>query len=96
MFKLMLVSFNHDTGEFADHEFNRFCREHSIVRIEKEFINSQGSIYYSFFIEYQARRIILSNLTVSMGLGNKNELQMGNKGLPVGNLTSQFFANIYA
>ena len=56
MYRLILVKFNHDTGEFDDHEFNRFCREHSIVRIEKEFINSQGSIYYSFFIEYQARR----------------------------------------
>ena len=33
-------------------------------------------------------RIILSNQTVSMGLDEK-------KGLPVGNLTSQFFANIY-
>jgi len=32
---------------------------------------------------------------VSMGLGNKKELHMGSKGLPVGNLTSQFFANIY-
>ncbi|HRY83740.1 MAG TPA: reverse transcriptase/maturase family protein [Candidatus Cloacimonadota bacterium] len=33
-------------------------------------------------------RIILSNQTASMGLEEK-------KGLPVGNLTSQFFANIY-
>lgn len=33
-------------------------------------------------------RIILSNQTVSMGMEE-------NKGLPVGNLTSQFFANIY-
>ena len=40
-------------------------------------------------------RIILSNQTESMGLVNKNELQNGCKGLPVGNLTSQFFANIY-
>lgn len=40
-------------------------------------------------------RIILSNQTVSMGLGKNNGLQMGSRGLPVGNLTSQFFANIY-
>jgi hypothetical protein len=46
---LMLVRFNRDTCEFEDQEFNRFCREHSVVRIEKEFINSEGDIYYSFF-----------------------------------------------
>jgi len=52
----MLVRFNRDTGEFEDQEFNRFCREHSVIRIEKEFINSEGDIYYSFFIEYHERR----------------------------------------
>ncbi len=56
MFRLMLVRFNRDTGEFEDQEFNRFCREHSVVRIEKEFINSGEDIYYSFFIEYHERR----------------------------------------
>ncbi len=56
MYRLMLVRFNRDSGEFEDQEFNRFCREHNVVRIEKEFINSDGNIYYSFFIEYQDRR----------------------------------------
>ena len=56
MYRLMLVRFNRDSGEFEDQEFNRFCREHNVVRIEKEFINSDGNIYYSFFIEYQERR----------------------------------------
>ncbi len=49
MYRLMLVRFNRDSGEFEDQEFNRFCREHNVVRIEKEFINSDGNIYYSFF-----------------------------------------------
>lgn len=56
MYRLMLVRFNRDSGEFEDQEFNRFCREYNIVRIEKEFINIEGNIYYSFFIEYQDRR----------------------------------------
>ena len=56
MFRLMLVRFNRDTGDFDDMEFNRFCREHNVVRIEKEFINCEGNIYYSFFMEYQDRR----------------------------------------
>ncbi len=56
MFKLMLVRFDRDRGEFEDQEFNRFCQEHNIVRIDKEFINSEGNIYYSFFIEYVPRK----------------------------------------
>ena len=56
MFKLMLVRFDRDSGEFADQDFNKFCHEHSIIRIEKEFINSDGNIYYSFFIEFVARK----------------------------------------
>jgi len=38
MNRLMLVRFNRDTGEFDDLEFNRFCREHNVVRIEKRFL----------------------------------------------------------
>lgn len=56
MFKLMLVRFDRDRGEFDDREFNRFCQEQNILRIDKEFINSDGNIYYSFFIEYLPRK----------------------------------------
>ena len=52
----MLVPFNRDSGEFEDQEFNKFCREHSVIRIEKEFIHTDGSIFYSFFIEYHEKR----------------------------------------
>ena len=56
MFKLLLVRFDRDTGRFEDDEFNKFCAEQNIVRIDKEFINSNGEIYYSFFIEYHSRK----------------------------------------
>ena len=56
MYKLMLVRFDRDRGEFDDREFNRFCQEQNILRIDKEFINSDGNIYYSFFIEYLPRK----------------------------------------
>jgi len=56
MYRLMLVRYDKDSGEFADQEFNKFCREHSIVRIEKEFINRESNVFYSFFIEYQDKR----------------------------------------
>jgi len=56
VFKLMLVRFDRDRGEFDDREFNRFCQEQNILRIDKEFINSDGNIYYSFFIEYLPRK----------------------------------------
>jgi hypothetical protein len=56
MFKLMLVRFDRDSSRFEDDEFNKFCAEQNIVRIEKEFINSNGEIYYSFFIEYHSRK----------------------------------------
>jgi len=57
MFKLILVRFDRDAGRFEDDEFNKFCAEQNIVRIEKEFINTGGEIYYSFFIEYHTRHI---------------------------------------
>jgi len=41
-----------------DEEFNKFCAEQSIVRIEKEFINTGGEIYYSFFIEYVSPKVV--------------------------------------
>ena len=56
MFKLILVRFDRDSGHFEDEEFNKFCTEQNIVRIEKEFINTGGEIYYSFFIEYHSRK----------------------------------------
>ena len=56
MFKLLLVRFDRDTGRFEDDKFNKFCAEQNIVRIEKEFINTGGEIYYSFFIEYHSRK----------------------------------------
>ncbi len=56
MFKLILVRFDGDAGRFEDEEFNKFCAEQNIVRIEKEFINTGGDIYYSFFIEYHSRK----------------------------------------
>ncbi|MFA5671832.1 MAG: formylglycine-generating enzyme family protein [Synergistaceae bacterium] len=56
MFKLILVRFDRDAGRFEDDEFNKFCAEQNIVRIEKEFINTGGEIYYSFFIEYHSRK----------------------------------------
>jgi superfamily II DNA helicase RecQ len=56
MYRLMLVRYDKDSGEFADQEFNKFCRKHSIVRIEKEFINTDSNIFYSFFIEYHDKR----------------------------------------
>jgi len=46
MFKLMLVRFDRDRGEFEDQEFNRFCQDNNVIRIEKEFINNEGNIYY--------------------------------------------------
>jgi superfamily II DNA helicase RecQ len=52
MFKLLVVRFDRDSGSFDDAEFNKFCEGHSIVRIEKESLNIEGNIYYSFFIEY--------------------------------------------
>ncbi|MDD4223629.1 MAG: HRDC domain-containing protein [Candidatus Cloacimonetes bacterium] len=58
MYRLILVRFDRDNGCFDDAEFNKFCAEQSIVRIEKEFINSNGEIYYSFFIEYVSRKAV--------------------------------------
>jgi ribonuclease D len=52
----MLVRFDRDRDEFDDQEFNKFCQDHNIIRIEKEFINTEGNIYYSFFIEYLPRK----------------------------------------
>jgi superfamily II DNA helicase RecQ len=54
----MLVRFDRDNGRFEDDEFNKFCAEQNIVRIEKEFINSNGEIYYSFFVEYHSRKTL--------------------------------------
>jgi len=47
MFKLMLVRFDRDRGEFDDGEFNRLCQGNNILRIDKEFINADGNISLS-------------------------------------------------
>ncbi len=60
MFKLMLVRFDRDIGRFDDEEFNKFCTNNNIVRIDKEFINTGGEIYYSFFIEYHPKKPVQS------------------------------------
>jgi superfamily II DNA helicase RecQ len=60
MFKLILVRFDRDSGRFDDEEFNKFCSNNNIVRIEKEFINTGGEIYYSFFIEYHPKKPVQS------------------------------------
>ena len=52
MFKLIVVRFDRNTGTFDDAEFNKFCEEHSIIKIEKETLHVEGNIFYSFFIEY--------------------------------------------
>lgn len=52
----MLVRFDRDSGRFEDDEFNKFCAEQNIIRIDKEFINTSGDIYYSFFIEYHSKK----------------------------------------
>ena len=54
MFKLMVVRFDRNSGTFDDAEFNKFCEEHSIIKIEKETLQVEGNIFYSFFIEYLA------------------------------------------
>ena len=52
MFKLLVVRFDRNSGTFDDAEFNKFCEEHSIIKIEKETLHVEGNIFYSFFIEY--------------------------------------------
>lgn len=52
----MVVRFDRDKGIFEDTEFIKFCEENNIVKIDKEFINLEGNIYYSFFIEYLSRK----------------------------------------
>ena len=52
----MLVRFDRDKGVFEDQGFNQFCQNNNIIRVEKEFINNEGNIYYSFFIEYLPRK----------------------------------------
>ncbi len=56
MYKLIVVRFDSSAGSFDDAEFNKFCEQHSIVKIEKETLHIDGKIYYSFFIEYQSRK----------------------------------------
>ena len=77
MFKLILVCFDRDTGRFEDDEFNKFCAEQNIVRIEKEFINTGGEIYYSFFIEYHSRKA--GNEKPDMAKLSERELEQYNR-----------------
>ena len=77
MFKLILVRFDRDAGRFEDDEFNKFCAEQNIVRIEKEFINTGGEIYYSFFIEYHSRKA--GNEKPDMAKLSERELEQYNR-----------------
>jgi len=77
MFKLILVRFDRDAGRFEDEEFNKFCAEQNIVRIEKEFINTGGEIYYSFFIEYHSRKA--GNEKPDMAKLSERELEQYNR-----------------
>ena len=53
IYKLIVCRFDRDKGSFDDSEFEKFCEEHQILSIEKQFFNVEGNVYYSFFIEYQ-------------------------------------------
>jgi hypothetical protein len=77
MFRLILVRFDRDSGRFEDEEFNKFCAEQNIVRIEKEFINTGGEIYYSFFIEYHSRKA--GNEKPDMAKLSERELEQYNR-----------------
>ena len=77
MFRLILVRFDRDSGRFEDEEFNKFCTEQNIVRIEKEFINTGGEIYYSFFIEYHSRKA--GNEKLDMAKLSERELEQYNR-----------------
>lgn len=56
MYKLMVVRFDRNTGNYDDAEFTKFCEDNSIIRIDKEFVNTGSNVYYSFFIEYLPRK----------------------------------------
>ncbi|MCB5287940.1 MAG: hypothetical protein LHW64_09065 [Candidatus Cloacimonetes bacterium] len=62
MYKLIVVRFDSSSGSFDDAEFNRFCEQHSILKIEKETLNSiltafgvqAGLINHAFTVNYTA------------------------------------------
>jgi hypothetical protein len=45
MYKLIVVRF--DSSSFDDAEFNKFCEQHSILKIEKETLNSKLTAFWS-------------------------------------------------
>ncbi|MCK9584548.1 MAG: hypothetical protein M0R69_06530 [Candidatus Cloacimonetes bacterium] len=45
MYKLIVVRF--DSSSFDDAEFNKFCEQHSILKIEKETLNSRLTAFWS-------------------------------------------------
>ncbi|MCB5261970.1 MAG: hypothetical protein LHW64_05035 [Candidatus Cloacimonetes bacterium] len=47
MYKLIVVRFDSSAGSFDDAEFNKFCEQHSIIKIEKETLNSPLTAFWS-------------------------------------------------
>ena len=51
----MIVQLDMDTLSYLDTEFEQFCKDNTIIKVDKEFIRESGRIFYSLFIEYQIR-----------------------------------------
>ena len=52
MYKLLVVRYDSSLGGYDDAEFTKFCESNRILHIDKEFVQTESSVYYSFFIEY--------------------------------------------
>jgi hypothetical protein len=52
MYKLLVVRYDSSSGSYDDGEFVKFCESNKILHIDKEFVRTESSVYYSFFIEY--------------------------------------------
>jgi len=52
MYKLLVVRYDSSLGSYDDAEFTKFCESNKILHIDKEFVQTGSSVYYSFFIEY--------------------------------------------
>ena len=52
MYKLLVVRYDNSRGSYDDAEFTKFCESNQILHIDKEFVQTARSVYYSFFIEY--------------------------------------------
>jgi len=49
---LLEVRDDSSLGDYDDAEFTKFCESNRILHLEKEFVQTESSVYYSFFIEY--------------------------------------------